>query len=121
MCYQQTLHMQAIGLVQWTPYTKYTNWASGDPSTMDNNLARILYEVQNNLQWIATQSYNYSFSDFTHSQDTAYNLAMAFLTNYERPADPNQPIRGTQAEAWYNFLQDDIPSRCICSKNFTIY
>lgn len=96
-------------MVQWTPYTKYTNWVSGDPSTMDNNLSRIIYEVQNNLQWIATQSYNYSFYDFTQSTDTPYNLAMAFLTNYERPLDPNQPIRGTQAEYWYNYLGGITP------------
>lgn len=86
--------MLDIGLTQWTPYTKYTNWIlPQDPSTMDNNLSRILYEVSNNLQWIATTSYNYSFSDFTQSTDTPYNLAMAFLANYERPADPNQPSR----------------------------
>lgn len=97
------------GLVQWTPYTKYTNWVSGDPSTMDNNISRILYEVQNNLQWIATASYNYSFLDFTHSNDSPYNLAMAFLANYERPADPNQPSRGTQAQNWYNYLAQ-VPS-----------
>lgn len=60
---------------------------------MDNNLSRILYEIQNNLQWIATSQYNYSFSEFTQSTDTPYNLALAFLANYERPADPNQPKR----------------------------
>lgn len=92
------------GLVQWTPYTKYTNWVSGDPSTMDNNLSRIIYEVENNLQWIATSTYNYSFREFTKSTESPYNLALAFLANYERPADPNQPVRGTQAEFWYQFL-----------------
>lgn len=96
------------GLVQWTPYTKYTNWVQGDPSTMDNNLSRIIYEVTNNLQWIPTTQYNYSFSDFTHSIDTPYNLAMAFLRNYERPLDPNQPQRGQQAESWYKFLGGKI-------------
>ena len=103
--HRQTLLMLDTGLVQWTPYTKYTTWVTGDPSTMDNNLSRILYEVANNLQWIATTQYNYSFSDFTQSTDTPYNLAMAFLANYERPADPNQPSRGTQAEYWYTFLR----------------
>ena len=102
--------MQVIGLVQWTPYTKYTNWIlPADPSTMDNNLSRILYEIQNNLQWIATTQYNYSFSDFTHSTDTPYNLALAFLANYERPADPNQPARGRQAEYWFQFLGGITP------------
>jgi hypothetical protein len=46
------------GLVQWTPYIKYTNWivnqGFSDPSEMDANIFRILYEVANNLQWIAT-------------------------------------------------------------------
>lgn len=46
------------GLVQWTPYTKYTNWivnqGFSDPSEMDANIFRILYEVANDLQWIAT-------------------------------------------------------------------
>lgn len=101
------------GLVQWTPYTKYTNWIVNqgflDPSEMDANIFRILYEVANDLQWIATIQYNYSFEDFTHSTDTPYNLGMAFLTNYERPLDPNQPIRGTQAQAWYEFLGGIIP------------
>lgn len=76
---------------------------------MDANIFRILYEVSNNLQWIATSAYNYSFEDFTHSIDTPYNLAMAFLTNYERPADPNQPARGIQAQEWYEFLGGLLP------------
>lgn len=71
---------------------------------MDANIYRILYEVENNIQWIATSTYNYSFREFTQSTDTPYNLALAFLANYERPADPNQPARGTQAEYWYEFL-----------------
>lgn len=90
--------------MQWTPYTKYTDWVKGDPSTMDNNISRILYEVENNIQWIATSEFNYSFEEFTKSIDTPFNLAMAFIKNYERPADPNQPIRGVQATAWYEFL-----------------
>lgn len=71
---------------------------------MDANLYRIIYEVENNIQWIATSTYNYSFYEFTQSNDTPYNLALAFLANYERPADPNQPARGTQAQYWYEYL-----------------
>ena len=77
---------------------------------MDNNISRILYEVENNIQWIATSTYNYSFYEFTQSTDTPYNLALAFLANYERPADPNQPARGTQAEFWYQYLGEITPS-----------
>jgi hypothetical protein len=68
---------------------------------MDSNLKRILYEVDNNIQWINS---NMTFEEFTHSTDTPYNLAMLFLSSYERPAEPNQPNRGTQAEYWYTNL-----------------
>ena len=96
-------------MVQWTPYTKYTEWVTGDPSTMDNNLLRINYEVNNEIQWIPTQTYNYTFQQFKVSTDTPYNLALAFLANYERPADPNQSQRGVQAESWYEFLGGITP------------
>ena len=84
---------------------------------MDANLYRIIYEVENNIQWIATSSYNYNFEQFTHSTDTPYNLALAFLANYERPADPNQPQRGTQAEFWYQYLGGIPPQPTKTSKN----
>lgn len=75
---------------------------------MDNNLSRILYEIQNNLQWIATSQYNYSFSDFTQSTDSPYNLALAFLANYERPADPNQPIRRNSSRILVRIFRRNI-------------
>lgn len=98
-------------LVQWTPASKYIDWlpSGADASTMDNAISRILWEVENNQQWIATSSYNYSFKEFTQSTDTPYNLAMAFLANYERPEDPNQPIRGEYANNWYEYLGGIVP------------
>lgn len=76
---------------------------------MDNAISRILWEVENNQQWIATSSYNYSFEEFTQSTDTPYNLAMAFIANYERPEDPDQPIRGEYANNWYEYLGGIVP------------
>lgn len=97
------------GLVQWTPYTNYTDWATNngysDPSVMDGNLARINYELANNIQWIPTIQYPMSFQSFKESTASPDILALAFLANYERPADPNQPIRGEYALAWYNYLK----------------
>lgn len=100
-----------FGLVQWTPSTKYTNWAIANsliPESMDANLQRILYEVSNGLQWGNDSDGNpppYSFSEFTHSTEDPYTLAMYFLWHYERPLVKDQPHRGTQAEAWYTFLE----------------
>lgn len=104
-----------FGLVQWTPATKYINWANdrGLPYTvLNSNLQRILYEVENNIQWgysSTGQAPPYDFAGFTHSEDTPYNLGMLFLKHYERPANQNQPNRGTQANFWYEFLSGENP------------
>lgn len=92
------------GLVQWTPATKYTNWADTNSLSwgdMDSQLKRILYEVQHNIQW---QHPTMTFAQYTQSTDTAYNLGLLFLAHYEMPTNPNQPIRGTQATYWYDHL-----------------
>ena len=108
-------------LVQWTPYTKYTDWCSsegfGDPSEMDSALARIIYEVENNIQWIGTGDYyGMSFKDFTKSTESVNYLATAFLLCYERPADQSETVqvyRGTLANGWYTYLTGEEPSNPI--------
>lgn len=104
-------------MVQWTPYTNYTDWivnqGFSDPSEMDANLYRILYEVQTNTQWGNDSQGNpppYTFADFTHSTESAYDLAINFLRYYERPAVYMQPIRGIQATYWYDYLQNIGPT-----------
>lgn len=104
---------QGYGMVQWTPYTKVLDWLRDNGFTIDNfgygECARMNYEVATNTQWIATSAYPESFKEFTQSKGNPYDLAIEFLANYERPADPNQPIRGTQAEQWYQYLKDWKP------------
>lgn len=93
-----------FGIVQWTPATKYIDWANARNlpyQEMDSNLQRILYEVENGIQYYSSSR---TFKEFTQSTDTAYNLAMDFLAHYERPADPSQPARGDQANYWYTTL-----------------
>lgn len=101
-----------FGLCQWTPATKYLDWCDKNwltPDYMDSALKRIEYELANGLQYYPTDSYPETFAGFKVSTKDPYYLAMAFLANYERPADRNQPNRGTQAEAWYEFLGGVIP------------
>lgn len=96
-----------FGLVQWTPYTKYTQWCDDrnlDPADMDSALQRIEYELENGLQYYKTSSYPLSFAEFKVSTESPYYLGMAFLANYERPAVSYQPRRGEQAEQWYEYL-----------------
>lgn len=99
------------GLVQWTPATNYIDWCTeqgfSDPSEMDNNIKRILYELDNGSQWIATSSYDISFSEFSTSSKSAGYLAKAFLLNYERPADQSESVqnyRSELGEEWYSYL-----------------
>jgi hypothetical protein len=98
------------GLVQWTPATKYFDWADSNSleyGQMDSNLQRILFEVENDLQWIHPSM---TFQEYTQSTDTAYNLGMLFLEHYERPADQDQPQRGEQADYWFENLVGETPS-----------
>lgn len=121
------------GLVQWTPYTNYTNWVTGDPSTMDNNLSRIIYELENNLQYYATSGYPETFEEFTKSTKEPYYLACAFAWNYERSwvvlygseseKEALRVLRGSSANDWYNYLEGgpinpDIPTGTRKKKKF---
>ncbi|WP_461248090.1 phage tail tip lysozyme [Treponema sp. R6D11] len=93
------------GLVQWTPASKYFNWARNsnlEPSYMNSQLERILWEVENNEQFYTNTM---TFKQFTRSTDTPYNLAMIFLKVYEMPRNPYQPLRGVQAAFWYSVLK----------------
>lgn len=105
------------GLVQWTPASKYIDWAkaNGYPvGHINSQLNRILYEVEKNIQWIHP---SITFKEYTQMSSPPYDMAMLFLHHYERPADPNQPNRGTQAEYWYEFLMghpapEPLPPEC---------
>lgn len=105
-------------LVQWTPSTNYTEWCASqgrsDPSEMDNAIARILYELENGLQYYATDSYPLSFREFTQSTETPYDLACAFAWNYERSwtvlygteeeKEALRKLRGNAAKVWYAYM-----------------
>lgn len=94
---------RGFGLVQWTPRSKYWDWALANGFTEshlrdgDAQLARIDYEVDNNIQYIADghrrrygreSKYDFSFAAFrTNSPGLTVNqLTEAFMWNYEGPA-----------------------------------
>ena len=101
-----------FGLVQWTPATNLIGWANSarlDYADMDTQLERILYELANGGQYYPTDSYPETFAEYAISTKSPDYLAMAFLANYERPADPDQPVRGVYALNWYNYLRGIDP------------
>lgn len=103
------------GLVQWTPYTKYSQWAgSGWQNNGDKEMDRIAYEAANNEQWFYNSQIQeappYDFIDFLHDSTTPItDMANYFLWFYEHPANPIQPWRGEQALEWEAFLTWDDP------------
>ena len=101
-----------IGLVQWTPATKYLNWCTEQGLTwneMDSNLKRILWELENNVQYIATSSYPMSFKEFTKSTADVTYLASVFLHNYERAGVSAESERQQNAIYWFNNLTVSDP------------
>lgn len=103
------------GLVQWTPATKYIDAVGGgDYSTMDNNIERIIWEVNNNKQYYSTSGYPLSFREFTTSNKDPYYLACAFAWNYERSwtvlygtesaKESVRQARGGAANSWCEYL-----------------
>lgn len=100
-----------FGLVQWTPRTKYSDWAGSDwRSNYDKQLQRIKYELDNNLQWIPVSSYGYmTFAQYTQSTATPEYLVMAFEYSYER-GTPFQTQREAAARKWYDYLVNVPPT-----------
>lgn len=100
------------GLVQWTPATNLFNFCESelgcaDPSKMDSNLGRIIYEFYEGLQWISTTDYPISFEEFSTSTESCEYLASAFLKNYERAGVEVEETRRSNARYWYDFLKNE--------------
>jgi hypothetical protein len=79
---------RGYGLVQWTPASKYIDWANAsglDYTLGDSQLDRIDYEQQNGIQWISTSTFPFSFNEFTKSAQSTDYLTEAFMKDYERP------------------------------------
>lgn len=111
--YNKNGRYPGFGIVQWTPYTKFRDWAGSDWETNpQKQLDRIIWELENGVQYYPTPAYPETFRQFSQSTKSAYYLGGAFLHNYERPAEPNADYRGRLAEEWFTFLggvSPDLP------------
>lgn len=75
------------GLAQWTPGAKLIPLLHGAAPSVSSEVAALRSE--------------YSPSNINHAS-SPYAAAMDFLSGFERPRNPDQPWRGTQADAIYN-------------------
>lgn len=84
---------RGYGLVQWTPRSKYWDWAVDrglSPRSGDSQLARIDYEVDNNIQWFnnpnAPEFDGVSFAEFRAGSGMSVDtLTKCFMAKYEHP------------------------------------
>lgn len=96
------------GLVQWTPWTKLTDWGGyGVLQDYDKQLDRIQYEVDNGLQWQNRQGYEESFYDFTQSYAGVDYLTQCFFWCYEYGTWDDYRI--PRAEYWYEYITGNPP------------
>ena len=105
---------RGFGLVQWTPRSKYWNWAldngysESELRDGDAQLDRIDYEVNQGIQWISTPNYPLSYASFRQGDGTLEYLTRAFIWNYERPAleagESSTPDRIAFAQKCYDTL-----------------
>ena len=110
-----------FGLVQWTPATKLRDWidstyGGGDYTNGDYQLDRIIYELENGLQYSPAKGFNETFSEWSVSNKKPGYLAAAFLCNYEKAADTGwgaQISRARIAEKWYQNLTGENPGKWI--------
>lgn len=103
----QPVESRGFGLIQWTPWTIMTEYLGNAKISDYGNLEceYLDFERRTNpgVCWI-DQGYGLTYDQYAHSTMDAGDLALIYLANRERPADPYQPVRATQARAWFTYL-----------------
>lgn len=110
-----------FGLVQWTPATKLRDWidlefGDKDYTNGDRQLERIIFELQNGLQYSPAKGFKETFYEWSISNKKPGYLAAAFLCNYERAANTGwgaQISRARIAEKWYQTFTGENPGKWI--------
>lgn len=100
------------GLVQWTPATKYQNWANAHGYPVDDGNYQLQWideETAPTGEWIPTSAYPMSFDEFKHSEMNIDSLTEAYCFNFERAGVVAMDERKYWANYFYNYLKDLDP------------
>ena len=101
-----------FGLVQWTPSTKYTDWADAHGYAHDDGDWQLVWihdETAPSGEWIPTSLYPMTWSEFIVSKQTPEYLASVYLKNFERAGNEQEQLRRQYARNWYEFLSGIQP------------
>lgn len=95
------------GLVQWTPATKYTNWAKANGYDIGDGTGQLYWIDQlteSSGEWLSVAPYKLTWAQFKVSTETPEYLASAYLKNFERAGTEKEDERKQNARAWYDYL-----------------
>lgn len=101
---------KGFGLVQWTPSTKYTDWADANGYAHDDGDGQVEWiytQMGISGEWLPTADYPMTWDQFIVSTDSPEYLARVFLFNFERPADPDITGREQNAHYWYAWINGE--------------
>ncbi|GEM_PF-3248931 len=101
-----------FGLAQWTPYTVCTEYLASRNAKLSDYGNFECDLLNSGTGYAPTATYPLSFEEFKKSTMDAGDLALAFLYNYERPADPGASAfqaRKPWAQQWYQYLKNWTP------------
>lgn len=112
-----------FGLVQWTPATNYTDWATANGYEIGDGNGQCQWLITQTVptgQWIATDTYPQSWNQFLAFTGTPEEAASIFLYNFERAGVSVEDERRQNARRWYNYLEglSPIPPGGITTKKF---
>lgn len=122
------------GLIQWTPATKYINWA-GEKWATDHSLQldRLHYESTcGSAYWIYRNLYpGWTYEKFRTSHDDPYLLACVFAwyaegsqtvqTGTEKEKEELRQQRGNEALRWYEFLKANVSDEPVRRKRTPVW
>ena len=106
---------RGYGLVQWTPSTYYTDWATANGFSIDDGTAQLQWidtVLEPDGYWVQRNGYNITFTDFKTSNQIVDWLTSAFYYNFENPgpSDTSLQNRITWASYWENYFYGYQPS-----------
>ena len=104
------------GLAQWTPGTKYTDWAAQNGYAADSMEGQIIFLnwtmrpdcPYTARHWYCRGGYDLSYDAFIHSDAEVSYLTAAFMYNYENPNPYYSQLskRIAYAQRWYTYFTE---------------
>ena len=113
---------KGYGLVQFTPASKYINSAmstpgygpnfSDQPGRITDGNSQMIY-LDGYADYYPTKAYPMTYAEYKKSTNDAGTLAVTWLYNYERPADPasTEAARREAGLYWFDVLGGITPSK----------